>query len=245
VDTVDCLLQGLRRLLVGVLWLPRLPAYRLTHPQFKLRLRLHQPIQRERHRPHGQSLRIGQRKGPACGIPQLRIEHSGRERNSTDGSGVVGVYGLQPEPAGGETARPDPAAETLAHGPEHRMQNAEVVGIGGQGMDHVELGLPLRREHRPGIDSLGPGPKHPAAAAKDRAEGAFGYSRDFADEIELVILQPSPHSGIELGQHVERLRREEGRLSAIGHLQEQGVIGLLSHRGGCLTHQFVARDTDG
>jgi hypothetical protein len=79
------------------------------------------------------------------------------------------------------------------------MKHAEVVGIGCEGMDHVELGLPLRGEHRPGIDTLSPRPKRPAAAAKDRAEGALGDSRDFADEIELVILQPRPHAGIELG----------------------------------------------
>jgi hypothetical protein len=89
------------------------------------------------------------------------------------------------------------------------MEDAEVVGIGCEGMDYVELGLPLRGKHRPGIDTLSPRPERPAAAAKDRAESGLGNGRDFADEIELVILQPQPHTGIELGQHLERMGSEK------------------------------------
>ena len=46
-DVVEGMLERGRRFLVGVLWLPRFPAFRLTRPQLQLCLRLHQPIERE------------------------------------------------------------------------------------------------------------------------------------------------------------------------------------------------------
>ena len=89
------------------------------------------------------------------------------------------------------------------------MQHAEVVGVGGQRVRHVELGLPLGRQHRPRIDAAGLRPERAAGAAEDGAERALGDGRDLADEIELVVVEPAAHPGVELGQHVERMRREK------------------------------------
>jgi len=44
---------------------------------------------------------------------------------------------------------------------------------------------------------------------EDCAERTLGNGRDLADELELVILQPSAYAGIELGQDLEWLRREK------------------------------------
>jgi hypothetical protein len=138
-------LEGLRRLLAGVLSLPRFPSTRgrvpapLSPPQLQLRLRLQQPIQGERQRPHRQSLAVGQRESSAGGVPQLRVEHGSRKRNGTGGSGVVGIGCLDPEPSGGKAAPPDPSAEALAHHPKNRIQNSQIIGVCGQGMGHVEL----------------------------------------------------------------------------------------------------------
>ncbi len=79
------------------------------------------------------------------------------------------------------------------------MEDAEVVGVGGESVSHVELRLPLGRKHRSRVDAPGPGPEGPAISAEDGTERAFGNCCDLPDEIELVVLQPSAHGGIELG----------------------------------------------
>jgi hypothetical protein len=91
----------------------------------------------------------------------------------------------------------------LGDTPENRVQNAEVIGIGAQGMDHVKLSLTLWWEYGPGIDPSSPGPKRPPAPAKDCAEGTLGDGCYLTNKFELVVIQPCPHTRIQLGQHIE------------------------------------------
>ena len=86
------------------------------------------------------------------------------------------------------------------------MQHAEIVGVGGQRVGDVKLGLPLGRQHRARIDAARLRPERAAGAAEDGAERALGDGGDLADEIELIVVEPAAHPGVELGQHVERMR---------------------------------------
>jgi len=89
------------------------------------------------------------------------------------------------------------------------MQNAEVVGVARQGMHQAEYRLLLRGEDRTRVYSLGSGPEHSAVLPEHRAERALGDARDFSDQLQLILIQPKPHVGIQLGQHFQRLRRQE------------------------------------
>jgi hypothetical protein len=79
--------------------------------------------------------------------------------------------------------------------------------------------LPFGRQHWTWIDALRPRPKDPALAAEDGAERTLGNSRDLADKLELIILQPRADAGIELGQYLQRLRSEKVPLFSRGHVQ--------------------------
>src|SRR4051812_12922904 len=118
------------------------------------------------------------------------------------------------------------------------MQHAEVVGIGGQSMDQMKLGLPLWRQHWTRIDALCPGPEHPALPPEDSAERALGDGRNLPDEIELIILQPYTHARIELGQYLERLRSKETSLVSRWDVKQLSAFPP-SRLHSCLTHQFV------
>jgi hypothetical protein len=202
-----------------MLLLTSVPAYRLTRPEIQLRLRFHQPIERERHRPDGQALGVSQRKGSAGGVPQLRIEHGRAKRNSACNGGVVGIGGLEQEASGGEPPPADPAAQALGHSAKDGMQDAEVVGVGGKSVDQVELRLPLGRKHRPWVDTLGPGAEDPTPAAEHGAERALGDGRHLADQIELIVFQPHSNAGVELGKHIEGVGCEKTPLFTRGYVQ--------------------------
>jgi hypothetical protein len=108
--------------------------------------------------------------------------------------------------------------------------------------------LPFRREHRPGIDAACSCPEQETPAPEDRSERAFGNSRDLADEIELVILQPDSHTGIQLGQYIEWVRGKKFPLFTGGHMQQRIAAPLPrcpSARPGCgLTHQLVGSNSN-
>ncbi len=108
-------------------------------------------------------------------------------------------------------------------------------------MRHVELGLLLGREHRPRIDAPRLRPQHAAGAAEDGAERALGDGGDLADEIELVVVEPAAHAGVEVGQDVERMGREEAGLVSAEDLEQR--LGL-DDGGGGLAHQLVGGDAD-
>ena len=48
--------------------------------------------------------------------------------------------------------------------------------------------------------------------AENSAERVLGNSCHLTDEIELIIVQPLAQTGIELGQHLERMRSEKTSL---------------------------------
>ncbi len=112
----------------------------LVRPQIQLRLRHLQPIQRERHRAHGEAAAVDPREAAARGVPELGVERGGVERHGAGDGGVVVVRGLDPEPPRDQATAAEPAAQPLAQHPQQRMQHAEVVGVGGEGMGDVELG---------------------------------------------------------------------------------------------------------
>ena len=96
-------------------------------------------------------------------------------------------------------------------------------------------------EHRARIDAARLRPQRAAGAAEDRAERALGDGGDLADEVELVVVEPAAHPGVQLGEHVERMGREEARLVAARDLEQR--LGL-DHGGGGLAHQLVGGDAD-
>jgi hypothetical protein len=180
-------------------YLSACPPVHPSAPEFQLPLRFHQPVQRERDCPYRQALGVGQHKGPAGGVPELRVEHCRSERHGASTGGIVGVGRFHPKPSRGESALAEPPAEPLAQQAEQGMENADIVGVGGQGMRDVKLGLPLRGQHRPGIDALGPRSKRAALTAEDGAERTLGNGGNLANEIELIIFQPRPYAGAKLG----------------------------------------------
>ena len=153
-------------------------------------------IQRERHRAHGKAARVGLREAAARAVPQLGVERGGVERHGAGDGGVVVVGGLDPEPARHQPALAEPAAQPLAQHPQQRMQHAEIVGVGGEGVGDVELGAALGRQHGARVDAAGPRPQRAAGAAEDGAERALGDGRDLADELELVVVEPAAHPGV-------------------------------------------------
>jgi hypothetical protein len=56
---------------------------------------------------------------------------------------------------------------------------------------------------------LCPSPKYSAVPPEDGTERALGNGCDLTDEIELIILQPYAHTGVELGQYLEWLGSEK------------------------------------
>ena len=100
------------------------------------------------------------------------------------------------------------------------MEHPEVVGIGGEGVHDMELRL-----RSGGSTGRGSMPRARARSirplpAEDITEGALADGSDLADEIELVILQPHPHAGIELGQHIEWMGREKAPFVTRGDIQQ-------------------------
>jgi hypothetical protein len=53
---------------------------------------------------------------------------------------------------------------------------------------------------------------------EDRTERTLGNGRDLADELELIILQPSAYTGFELGQDLERMGREKTSFVSRGYV---------------------------
>ena len=147
----------------------RCPPVPLSPPQLELRLRLRQPVESERHCPHRQALGVGEHKGSTGGIPELGVEHCRSQRHRASTGGIVGVGRFHHQPPRGESALAEPAAEPLAHEAEQGVENADVVGVGGQSMREVKLGLPLGWQHRPGIDTPRPGPERPAITTEHAA----------------------------------------------------------------------------
>jgi hypothetical protein len=72
-------------------------------------------------------------------------------------------------------------AQQLGEPAEQGVQDAGVVGVGGEGVGHPVLGAHLRRQDRPGIDATGLGPEGAALAAEHRVQVGLVDDGDVAD----------------------------------------------------------------
>ncbi len=86
--------------------------------------------------------------------------------------------------------------------------------------------------------------------AEDGAERTLGNRRHFADQIELVVVEPGPDPRMQVGEHDQRMRREESGLDPEGHDQRVPLRSVRlpvcppvrpDHR---LAHQLVGGDAD-
>jgi hypothetical protein len=170
---------------------------------------LSQLVQGDRHRTKRQPLGISQRKGTPGSVPELGIEDRRFQRYGTGNGGVIGVGSLDPQPAGGEPPPAKSPPQTFTQQPQYGMKDAEIVGITGQSVSQMEFGLLFRREYRTRIDPSRSHPEHPAFPSEDGTECALWNICDFADALELIVFQPYPHTGLELRQHLERLRGQK------------------------------------
>jgi hypothetical protein len=180
--------------------------------QLQLRVRLDQPVRRDRHRPHRRAPphREGQRQ-LRC-LPELGIERLRGEWDAPRVVVVVGVFHPEREPPRREAPPPEPPAQRLGEPAQQSVQHVAVVGVGGERMGEPVLGPRFRRQHRPRVDAAHLGAKQPAPAAEDGAELGFGDGRDLADPLELVLVEPLPDVLGDFGEHAHWMRGEEGGL---------------------------------
>src|SRR5436305_2068939 len=113
---------------------------------------------------------VGDLEGSARGIPELDIERYPLERNAARRGGVIVVRQLDDEPARGEPALPKPSAEPLGEPTEQRMQGAEIVGVGCEGMRGAELRFDFGRQHGTRVDAAGTREKIAPAPSEDGTE---------------------------------------------------------------------------
>jgi hypothetical protein len=183
--------------------------------------------------------------------PQLQIEGLRGQRHAPGAAGVVGVLHPDAQPSRRKPALPEPPSQGHCEPTQQGMQHPEIVGIGRESMRQAILRFDLRRQHRPGIDAPGLRAEQPAPPAEDRAEFAFADSRNLADSLELILVEPEPDIVGNVGQHAQVARREEGLLVAAGNperrLAERGLAHPFdpAHAGGRLGDQLVHRDAHG
>jgi hypothetical protein len=94
------------------------------------------------------------------------------------------------------------------------MEDSKIIGIRRQGMGDVKLGPAFRREHRTRIDAPGPGTQKSAIFPKDGTQSILRNGGNLTDKLELIIIKPGAHRGIELGQDIQRLRGEKSPFAA-------------------------------
>ena len=194
------------------------------------------------------SVRQGERL--ARGLPEVAVERAGGEGDRSSRLAVVGVADLHPDPAGDQAAAPEAAAQPLGQPPQERVQHAEIVGVGGEDVLDAQLGEALGRQHRARIDAQRPRPQRAARVAEDGAERTLGNRRHLADQIELVVVEPGPDPRMQVGEHDQRMGREESGLDPEGHDQRVPLRAVRlpacppvrpDHR---LAHQLVGGDAD-
>jgi hypothetical protein len=104
------------------------------------------------------------------------------------------------------------------------VQDAEIIGIGGERMGQAILRFHFRRQHRPGVDAVALRPKQPAPRAKDGAEPALGDLGHLADPIELVLVEPEQDVLGNPREQLHQMRRQELLLAPAWN--EHGPWGL-------------------
>jgi hypothetical protein len=131
--------------------------------------------------------------------------------------GVVGVVQLDAQLSRRQPAVPEPPAQRPREPAQQGVQHGEVIGIGRQGMRHAILRSDFRRQHRPGVDTPGLRAQQPATPPEHRAELALADRRNLADQLELILVEPPPDIGGDIGQHAQAMRSEEPLLVAAGN----------------------------
>jgi hypothetical protein len=132
------------------------------------------------------------------------------------------------------------------------MQLAQIVGVGGKGMDQPVFRFDFRRQHRAGVDAPALGRERPPSSSKDCAELAFADRGDLTDPLQLILVQPLQHVLRHPGQQRQRVRRQEQRLAPPRHQHRPGSAtgpapAFLEppHPGRGLGDQLVDRCPDG
>ena len=125
---------------------------------------------------------------------------------------VVHVVDADREAPGGKPALPEPPSQPLGEPAQQPVQHYEVVGVGGEGMDHPILGADLGREDRTGVDPPRPGAERPSLAAEHGVQVGLFDDRNVADQVELVVVEPGTDAVGHLGEDVDVMGREEGLL---------------------------------
>jgi len=160
------------------------------------------------------------------------------EGNVSGGILIVGIFHLDGEPPRRERALPEPQPQRLGESPEQRMQHAEIVGVGGEGMRQPVLRLDRGGQDRPSVDPAAPGAEHPAPRAEDRAELALGDGGHLPDFFQLILVETEQDVIGYVGKHPDEMGRQEGRLRAEGHQHGPEASGP-SRPGGGFRDQLV------
>ena len=192
--------------------------------EIQLCLRLEQPVHRHRHRPDRDPSRHRKTQPAAGALPELPVQSRRRKCHAARRGGGVGVFDFHHHPPGGEPSPPEPPALRFSEPAQQRVQDAEIVGIGGEGMGQAVFRLHFRRQHRPRVDSPALRPKQPAPRAEHGAELALGDLGHLADSLELIFVEPEQDVLGNAGKQRHQMRRQELRLSAAGN--QHGPWGL-------------------
>jgi len=182
--------------------------------EIQLRPSLEQPVHRHRHRAHRDTPCHRQREGLAGSLPELVVQCRRGQRNSPGGSGTVGVLHFHHHPPGGESAPPQPQALGFGEPAQQRVQDAEIVGVGGECMGHAVLRSHFRRQHRPRIDAAALRREQPSPGAEDRAQLTLGDLGHLADPLELIFVEAEQNVFGNTGEQLHRMGRQEGCLAA-------------------------------
>ena len=184
---------------------------------------------------HGQSRRT----------PELDIQRGLRERCGPGGGGVIAVVHGHGEPAGGQPALAQAAAQVLRQPPQQRVQDTEIVGVAGQGAGRAELGPHFGREHRTGVHAEHLLAEGRSAAAEDGAEVGLADGRHLTDALEMVLVEPVTDVVRQGGEDRELLGGQEAGFAPIRDGNERLGQGQPPHPGGGFAHQLVGRHPHG
>ena len=113
--------------------------------EIQLRPILEEPVHRDRHRPHRDAPGHRETECRAGPRPQLLVQRRRGENDAAGRGGAIGILHLHHHPSGSEPAPPEPPALRFGEPSQQRVQDAEIVGVGGEGMGHAILRSHFRR----------------------------------------------------------------------------------------------------
>src|SRR6478672_2310814 len=134
------------------------------------------------------------------------------------------------------------------------MQDSKIVGVCCQGVSHAKLRLMFRRQDGAGINPPSSRTEEPPRSSKDRTQCILRNSCNLPNELELIVVQASPHVIMELRQNFQWLGSKKPALSSAWNREECLHTGCPRVRcfspdqsagaDSGLAHQFIARDSD-